>query len=145
MERIAITIHTDGSCIGNKVGSPGGWAAILVHPKKELVLRGRDSATTNNRMELTAIVQAIKCLKKPCDVTIVTDSTYVMMTQSKWTKWQSRTQWKNKDLWIELFAAAKDGGHKIHYQHVYGHTGEVYNERCDKIAKEQAYKAMKGE
>ena len=144
MERSKITIYTDGSCLGKKTGCPGGWAAILVHPQKELVIRGFDAATTNNRMELTAVVQAVKCLNKPCEITIMTDSTYVMMTKEKWNRWSSRSQWKNKDLWMELFAVAKDGKHKIRYQHIYGHTGEVYNERCDMIAKEQAEKARKG-
>jgi len=144
VKRIPVTIYTDGSCLGNKTGCPGGWAAILVHPTKELVIRGFDMATTNNRMELTAVVQAVKKLNKPCEITVMTDSTYVIMTKEKWSRWSSRSQWKNKDLWMELFAAAKDGNHKIRYQHIYGHTGEVYNERCDMIAKEQAEKARKG-
>lgn len=144
MERTAITVYTDGSCLGNTQNSPGGWAAIIVHPKKELVLRGFCTATTNNRMELTAVIEAVKALTKPCSITIVTDSTYVIMDNSRMAKWLNKSdKYKNMDLWQELVRVAKDGHHKIAYQHVYGHTGQVYNERCDRIAKEQALKARK--
>lgn len=143
MERTPVTIYTDGACIGNP--GPGGWAAILTFGEIEKILRGYDCATTNNKMELTAVVQAVKALKKPCDVTIITDSTYVMMTNAKWEKWQKKSTYKNKELWDELMTAGKSGKHKISFQHVYGHTGEVMNERCDYIAKEQAKKARKGD
>lgn len=130
-----VEIYTDGSCLGNKTGSPGGWAAILVHKSKELVLRGFDAATTNNRMELTAVIEAIKKLTRPCEVTVYTDSTYVM------TSYTSSKPKKNLQLIADLKSAVSSGGHEIRFQHIYGHTGHVYNERCDRIAKEQAMKA----
>lgn len=140
MERTVIHIHTDGACSGNP--GPGGWGAILVCGENEKILRGRSAHTTNNRMELTAVLEAIKALRKPCDVTIHTDSVYVCMTSSKWKKWQSKKDFPNKDLWLQLVEAGNTGNHKIHYQKVAGHTGEVYNERCDRIAKEQMRKGV---
>lgn len=142
MNRIDVTIYTDGSCIGNTTGCPGGWAAILVHPKKELVLRGHNASTTNNRMELTAVLEAVKALTKPCNITVMTDSMYVMTDNHRMSKWlRNPAKYKNMDLWQELIDVAKAGHHRISYQHIYGHTGHVYNERCDRIAKEQAKKA----
>lgn len=138
MERFTVHIHTDGACFGNP--GPGGWGAILVYGDFEKVLRGRADNTTNNRMELTAVLEAVKALQKPCDVTIHTDSAYVCMTEAKWLKWQKKKDFPNKDLWLQLIEAGNAGNHKIHYQKVTGHSGEIYNERCDKIAKEQISK-----
>ena len=137
MNRIDISIYTDGSCLGNTTGSPGGWAAILVHPKKELVLQGCDCSTTNNRMELTAVIEAIAKLNKPCNVTVYTDSTYVI------AGYHSANPKKNLDLIQSLYAVVENGHHTLNFQHIYGHTGNAYNERCDRIAKAQAMKARK--
>ena len=136
--RTAITIYTDGSCKGNP--GPGGYAAILKYGDKEKIIRGGNANTTNNRMELTAVVEAVKALNKPCNITIITDSKYVMMTKEKWVRWSRKTHVPNWDLWQVLLDESKKGDHKLNFQHVYGHTGEVYNEKCDRIAKEQAVK-----
>ena len=136
MERSAIVVYTDGSCKGNP--GPGGWAAILTVGDKELVLTGNCKATTNNRMELTAVIKAVESCKRPHDITIVADSTYVMMTQSRWKKQSKQSSWKNSDLWVNLLTACKAGDHKIRFRHVDGHSGHVYNERCDKLARQQA-------
>lgn len=138
MERKKVTIYTDGSCLGNTTGSPGGWAAILVYKQKEAVLRGFNIATTNNRMELTAVIKAIEKLTKPCDVTVFTDSTYVI------SSYYASNPKKNLDLISDLNRVLAVGDHVLNFQHIYGHTGNVYNERCDRIAKEQAMKARKG-
>lgn len=141
MERTEIVVYTDGSCKGNP--GPGGWAAILTCGNKEFVLTGSEEHTTNNRMELTAVIKAVEFCKKPHRITIVADSTYVMMTQTRWKKQSKQADWKNSDLWYQLLSACKAGGHTIRYEHVYGHRGHDYNERCDKLAKEQAELAGK--
>ena len=139
----AVTIYTDGACKGNP--GPGGYAAILTCNGKEKIIRGGASQTTNNRMELVAVIEGLKALKKPSEVLIVTDSKYVMMTREKWLRWQKKHNVPNWDLWQTLLAEGKNGQHKIRFQHVDGHSGHVYNERCDKIAKEQAMKFATGE
>ncbi len=136
--RHVITIYTDGACKGNP--GPGGWGAILVCNGHEKILRGGAVHTTNNRMELTAVLEAIKALTAPCDVTIVSDSKYVIMSRDKWLKWQNKSHVPNWDLWQELVETGKAKGHIFHYQHVNGHSGHVMNERCDRIASEQACK-----
>lgn len=137
MERKEVTIYTDGSCLGNITGSPGGWAAILVYKQNERELGGFDAATTNNRMELTAVIKAIEKLTKPCKVTVVTDSTYVI------SSYYASNPKKNLDLIRDLNKALVAGDHELKFQHIYGHSGNKYNERCNKIAKEQAVKARK--
>lgn len=137
-----IDIHTDGSCIGNP--GPGGWAAILVCPSKELVLQGCEKQTTNNRMELTAVINAIKALKAPCEVTVYTDSVYVArMNRDTWLKWAKKPKLPNRDLWEMLIRAGNAGHHKIRFQKVQAHSGNAYNERCDMIAREQAHIACR--
>lgn len=134
---INIDIYTDGSCLGNTTGSPGGWAAILVHPKKEIEISGYDCKTTNNRMELTAVIRAVEKLNKPCNITLYTDSTYVI------SGYYSSNPKKNLDLIEQLSRAVKNGHHVLNFQHIYGHTGNTYNERCDRLAKQQAIQARK--
>ena len=136
--RTQVTAYTDGSCKGNP--GPGGYAVILTFGDREKIIRGGVAETTNNRMELTAVIEAVKALRKPCELTIVTDSKYVMMTKEKWRKMQSRTHVPNWDLWQCLLDESKKGNHILHFQHIAGHSGHTYNERCDKIAKEQAVK-----
>lgn len=141
MERTELIIYTDGSCIGNP--GPGGWAAILTCQNVELELTGRNCDTTNNRMELTAVIKAVESCKHPHDITVVADSTYIMMTKTRWKKQSKQSNWKNSDLWYQLLTACKKGNHKIRFQHVHGHRGHTYNERCDALAKEQAELARK--
>lgn len=136
--RKKITVYTDGACKGNP-GS-GGWAAIILDNGKETVLRGGMELTTNNRMELTAVIAAVEYLDTPCDITICCDSTYVMMSKARWEAWDKKPSLPNRDLWERLINAGKKGRHLIFYKHVDGHTGVVLNERCDKIAREQATK-----
>lgn len=134
-----VTIYTDGACKGNP--GPGGYAAILTCGDSERIIRGNAVQTTNNRMELTAVIEAISVLKQPCHVTIVTDSTYVMISKEKWMRWKHKPDLPNRDLWERLIKVGNAGHHHLTFQHVMGHTGDVMNERCDRIAKEQATKA----
>ena len=134
-----VTIHTDGACKGNP--GPGGYGAILTYGENEKIVRGYDCATTNNRMELKAVLEALKALKKPCNVTVSTDSTYLITSASHDENWMLEQNRPNKDLWQIFIDLKKIGKHNITFQKVAGHSGEVYNERCDKIAKEQAKKA----
>lgn len=138
MERTKIDVHTDGSCIGNKKGSPGGWGAILVYGSVEKVIHGRDPHTTNNRMEVTAVVEAIKQLTKPCEVIVHTDSQYAIMDRARWEKACAKKDLPNRDLWEELVEVCKRGKHHITFVKVKAHSGDPYNMRCDRIAKKQA-------
>lgn len=133
-----VTIYTDGACSGNP--GPGGWGALLLYGKKERELYGHDDETTNNRMEMKAVIEALKTLKEPCKVLIVTDSQYVLKGMTEWVRgWQLRG-WKNAekkpvknvDLWLELIAAAKS--HSIEWKWVKGHSGDANNERVDALA-----------
>ena len=142
MERSSMTIYTDGACKGNP--GPGGWAAIVEYNGKKKELCGGCPQTTNNKMELTAVIKAIEWLNtnkcKPCNLRIVTDSTYVMISKDKWIRWQKKKTIPNGDLWKLLIKTAQAGNHWLEFQHVMGHTGDVMNERCDRLAKEQAVK-----
>lgn len=134
-----VTIYTDGGCLGNP--GPGGWAAILVsgHRKKEL--SGGDPATTNNRMEILAAIEALSALRLPCNVSIFTDSTYLRDGITKWIRGWKRNGWvtqsrqpvKNADLWRRLDAALS--GHRVAWQWLRGHNGHPMNERCDVLAR----------
>ncbi|HEY4002557.1 MAG TPA: ribonuclease HI [Candidatus Xenobia bacterium] len=138
-----VQLYTDGSCLGNP--GPGGWAAILVYGKRERELVGADPSTTNNRMELLAAVEGLKALKEPCQVTLYSDSQYMIKAfTERWIdKWE-RTGWvtsnkepvKNVDLWQSLRALTDK--HQVKFIHVYGHSGHDYNERCDKLARNAA-------
>lgn len=140
MDRIKLTINTDGSCIGNP--GPGGYAAIYHLNGEEHIVKGRAYKTTNNQMELIAVIKAIESLTVPADITIRCDSTYVFMDREKWEKWRLKRDFANKALWEKLIRVGNRGKHKITYVHVDGHSGDDLNERCDKIAKEQARTAM---
>ena len=135
-----IDIFTDGACSGNP--GPGGWAAILRYGTQEKELWGGTPQTTNNRMELTAVIEALGALRRKGPVTIHTDSRYVMDGASKWlTSWKTRG-WKtadkkpvkNEDLWRMLDAAMD--GHQIAWRWVAGHSGHAENERADKLARD---------
>jgi len=140
-----VTIYTDGACSGNP--GPGGWAALLLYNSSEKVLSGSECATTNNRMELTAAVQALAMLKKPCQVDFYTDSEYLRRGITEWLEgWKARNwqrkkgQLKNVDLWKALDGAIQN--HKINWRWVRGHAGDRYNERVDRLAR-QAIKKSK--
>lgn len=146
-----VVLFTDGACSGNP--GPGGWAYILRHPGsgKETSDSGADPATTNNRMELTAVVEGLRQLKRATVVELVTDSVYVGTGLSEWLpKWKAQG-WrrkekgrfvpvKNEDLWRELDRLAAT--HTIRFTHVAGHAGHPENERCDRMAVE-AYQELK--
>jgi len=133
-----VEIATDGACKGNP--GPGGWGAVLCQGGKELELSGHAAQTTNNRMEMTAAIMALRALKKPCKVRLSTDSKYVMDGITKWVFGWQRNGWrtadrkpvKNGDLWMELIEAARP--HKIEWKWVKGHAGHAENERCDALA-----------
>jgi ribonuclease HI len=137
-----VEAFTDGACLGNP--GPGGWAALLRAGGSERMLAGGDSATTNNRMELMAAINALEALKRPCRVTLTTDSRYVMQGIEQWVpKWLAngwrtadRKPVKNQDLWQRL--AAANAVHTVRRQWVRGHNGHAENERVDQAAREQA-------
>ena len=140
-----VTIHTDGACSRNGAKNAiGGYGAIIVCGDHEKVVRGHAVGTTNNRMELMAVIAAVLALKKPCQIQVVTDSTYVINGTKSMRAWLQKKDLPNKDLWIQLINAGNKGGHKMKFIHVKGHSGEVYNERCDAIAREQIRKVMQG-
>lgn len=134
-----VDIYTDGACSGNP--GAGGWGAIVVYKGKEKILSGAEEKTTNNRMELYAVIAALEALKEPCEITLCSDSKYVIDGLSKgWAKsWRARG-WKkadknpalNPDLWGRLLDLAEI--HKIEYVWIKGHDGHPYNERCDRLA-----------
>ena len=140
-----VEIYTDGACSGNP--GAGGWGTILVYNGHEKELSGGEANTTNNRMEIMAVIEGLKALKEPCEVTLTSDSQYVCNAITKgWAKsWKKnnwiksdKTQAKNADLWEELLKLLDV--HKVNIVWVRGHNGHPYNERCDKLAVEQAKK-----
>jgi ribonuclease HI len=136
--RPQVVIYTDGACKGNP--GPGGWGAWLVSGSHEKELFGGERSTTNNRMELTAVIEALASLKRGCDVTIYTDSEYVRKGITEWLPaWKARG-WKtadrkpvkNVELWQRLEALA--ALHRVHWRWVKGHAGDPGNERADALA-----------
>jgi len=137
-----IEIYTDGSSLGNP--GPGGWCAILRYKGYEKILQGGEKHTTNNRMELTAVIEALKALKEPCEIDLYSDSIYVLKGINEWLEnWIKKNfkNVKNPDLWEEFINVSKP--HKINVNWVKGHSGHKENEICDKIAKQQAEKRKK--
>jgi ribonuclease HI len=135
-----IEIYTDGACKGNP--GPGGWGVLLKSGGTEKELFGGELETTNNRMELTAVIQALAALKRPCHVILHADSQYVLKGITEWLSgWKARG-WKtaarqpvkNVDLWQQLDAAVASSGHKIDWRWVRGHNGDPGNERADELA-----------
>jgi len=134
-----IEIFTDGSCLGNP-GS-GGWCAILRYKGHEKILSGAEKETTNNRMELMAVIKALEALKEPCEIELYSDSTYVLKGLNEWLDGWIKKDFKkvkNVDLWKKYIEVSKP--HKIHINWIKGHSGHKENEICDKIAKEEAEK-----
>ena len=137
-----VEVFTDGACKGNP--GPGGWGAILRMGRHEKELSGGEPQTTNNRMEMTAVIRALDALKERCAVTVHTDSRYVIDGMTKWIAgWQkrgwvnaSREPVKNADLWRELLDAT--ARHKVSWQWVKGHDGHPENERADRLASDAA-------
>lgn len=137
--KYAVDIHTDGACSGNP--GPGGYAGIIVFGDREKTIMGYEPFTTNNAMELKAVVEAVKALTMPCEITVHTDSQYLCSCSKHNKAWFEKGDRPNKELWFELITTGLAGKHHIKFEKVQGHAGEVYNERCDRIAKEQARKA----
>ncbi|MBQ8797592.1 MAG: ribonuclease HI [Oscillospiraceae bacterium] len=138
-----VTLYTDGACSGNP--GPGGWGAILEYNGIEKELSGGESQTTNNRMELTAVIEGLKALKESCIVELYSDSKYVIDALSKgWAvSWQAKGWRKadkkpalNPDLWEELLALVSK--HELHYHWVKGHAENEKNNRCDELAVAQS-------
>lgn len=134
-----VDIYTDGACRGNP--GKGGWGAILVYEGREKELSGGEPMTTNNRMEMSAAIEALSALKEPCEVTLTSDSKYLIDAIEKgWAvSWRAKG-WKkadkspalNPDLWEKLLGLLEI--HKVTFIWVKGHVGHPYNERCDKLA-----------
>lgn len=135
-----IVIYTDGACKGNP--GPGGWGVLLKSGATEKELHGGEASTTNNRMELTAVIRALEALKRPCAVTLYLDSQYVLKGITEWLPgWKAKgwrtagkTPVKNVDLWQRLDALVQEGGHHIDWRWVRGHNGDAGNERADALA-----------
>ena len=135
-----VQIYTDGACKGNP--GPGGWGVLLTSSAGERELFGGEAVTTNNRMELMAVIEALTALKRPCAVTLFLDSEYVRKGITEWISgWKARG-WrtaakqpvKNVDLWQRLDALVSGGGHQIDWRWVKGHSGDPGNERADQLA-----------
>ena len=135
-----VVIYTDGACKGNP--GPGGWGVLLRSEAAVKELYGGEAQTTNNRMELTAVIQALQALKRPCHVTLWLDSEYVRKGITEWLpgwkakgwKTAARQPVKNVDLWQQLDALVQQGGHAIDWRWVRGHAGDPGNERADALA-----------
>ena len=134
-----VDIYTDGACRGNP--GKGGWGAVLVYGGREKELSGGEAETTNNRMELTAAISALSALKEPCEVTLTSDSKYMIdaIVQGWAVGWRARGWRKadkspalNPDLWERLLSLLQI--HKVTFVWVKGHAGHPYNERCDRLA-----------
>ena len=134
-----VIIYTDGACSGNP--GPGGWGALLMYGDKKLEISGYDAQTTNNRMELTAPIQALSRLKEPCEVSLYSDSSYLINAFEKhWLDSWQRHNWiksdkksvENQDLWLELLKLT--ALHRVQWIKVRGHADNPFNNRCDELA-----------
>jgi ribonuclease HI len=143
-----VEIYTDGACKGNP--GPGGWGVVLKSGTLEKELFGGELGTTNNRMEMMAVIEALTALNQPCEVTLYLDSEYVRKGITEWIRgWKARG-WrtaanqpvKNAELWQRLDALVASGGHKIDWRWVRGHAGNPGNERADMLANRGVDKAL---
>ena len=134
-----VTIYTDGACSGNP--GKGGWGAVLIYGNIQRELSGFEEVTTNNKMELTACIEALKMLKEPCNVNLFSDSAYVVNAfNDDWISGWIKTNWRNSqkkevaniELWKELIELTKF--HSVVFNKVKGHAGDKYNEICDALA-----------
>lgn len=147
MENTIVDIYTDGACRNNP--GPGGWAAILKWKGHEKSISGGEAMTTNNRMEMIAAIKALEALKRPCKVSITTDSQYLMNGITRWLKnWKKRgwmtsqnTPVKNADLWQQLDALASR--HQVEWKWIRGHRGHEDNEKADSLARKALKKFAK--
>jgi ribonuclease HI len=138
--RNPVVIYTDGACKGNP--GPGGWGAVLTSGNTEKELFGGELGTTNNRMELTAVIEALTALKRPCRVTLFLDSEYVRKGITEWIHGWKAKGWrtaakqpvKNADLWQRLDSLVTGSGHTIEWRWVKGHNGDPGNEHADALA-----------
>ena len=145
-----IEIYTDGACKGNP--GPGGWGVLLKSGATEKELFGGELDTTNNRMELTAVIVALEALKRPCHVILHADSQYVLKGMTEWIagwkakgwKTASKQPVKNVDLWQRLDALVTGAGHQIEWVWVRGHTGDPGNEHADMLANRGVEQALRG-
>lgn len=137
-----VKLYTDGACSGNP--GKGGWAAILLYGKHSKQTAGYEENTTNNKMELTAVIEGLKCLKEPCEVEVFSDSSYVINAfQKGWVDSWCNNGWikadkkavKNKQLWEQLVELNKI--HKVEWIKVKGHTDDEFNNLCDSLARKQ--------
>ena len=143
-----VVIYTDGACKGNP--GPGGWGAWLKSGATEKELFGGELDTTNNRMELTAVIEGLGALKRPCKVVLYLDSQYVRMGITEWIRgwkakgWRTSTKQpvKNVELWQKLDKLVAEGGHEIDWRWVKGHSGDPGNERADMLANKGVDKAL---
>lgn len=141
MDEDRVVIYADGACSGNP--GPGGWGAVLQFKDKEREISGSDGQTTNNRMELMAAIEALRALKRPCLVTLYTDSQYVQRGMTEWRRQWKRNGWRKKpgatdlianaDLWVVL--DEEDQRHQVTWEWVRGHAGNVGNQRADALAR----------
>ncbi|QEM81662.1 ribonuclease HI [Halomonas binhaiensis] len=144
----SVIIYTDGGCRGNP--GPGGWGALLRSGEHEKTLKGSDASTTNNRMELTAAIMALKELKRPCKVVLWTDSQYLRKGITEWIhgwikkgwKTASRQPVKNADLWQQLLEQTER--HEIEWHWIKGHSGNPGNETADRLANEAIDELLEG-
>jgi ribonuclease HI len=142
-----VEIFTDGACSGNP--GPGGFGAVLRFGQKIKEISGCERATTNNRMELTAVIEALRSLKRPCHLRITTDSNYVLKGMTQWLPGWIRRNWinsqkkpvLNRDLWEELYTLSQ--AHTIDWIWIKGHSGHPMNERCDHLAREAIKNCLK--
>ncbi len=144
-----VEIYTDGACKGNP--GPGGWGVLLKSGTTEKELFGGERETTNNRMELMAVIMALEALKRPCHVFLHADSQYVLKGMTEWLagwkakgwKTASKQPVKNVDLWQRLDALVASAGHKIEWRWVKGHNGDPGNERADDLANRGVEQALR--
>ncbi|MDN4588714.1 ribonuclease HI [Xenophilus aerolatus] len=143
-----VTIYTDGACKGNP--GPGGWGAWLKSGTSEKELFGGELNTTNNRMELTAVIEGLAALKRPCKVVLYLDSQYVRQGITEWIRGWKAKGWvtstkqpvKNVELWKRLDTLVQNGGHQIEWRWVKGHSGDPGNEKADALANKGVLRAQ---
>ncbi|WJH36750.1 ribonuclease HI [Paenibacillus aurantius] len=135
-----VTIYTDGACSGNP--GPGGWGAVLFYGEHHKEMSGGEKHTTNNRMEILAVIEALRVLKEPCRVSVYSDSAYVVNCfQQNWIRGWQKNGWvnskkqpvENQDLWKQLIAEMQK--HQVEYVKVKGHSDNEWNNRCDELAR----------
>lgn len=143
-----VIIYTDGACSGNP--GPGGWAAVLIYNGNRKEISGGAEETTNNRMELTAAIEALKALKEPCKVKVYSDSAYLVnaFNQGWIERWQKngwvnskKEKVENSDLWQELIELT--AVHEVEWHKIKGHGGDALNERCDELARSRIAEIIK--